>query len=83
MNIPRELLRKLSKVAIAKGISESRLILLACERALENDTGKWPEGFFSQSHKDKDLSRLRRDAIEMEDAVLSKRENRGRVIPCV
>jgi len=66
----------MNMVVKEKGISRNRFIVLACERALEDDAGKWPEGFFSQDYGDKNLRLLRKDVKEMEGAILSSRKNR-------
>ena len=76
VHIPEPLLHKMNMVVKEKGISRNRFIVLACERALENDAGKWPEGFFSQDYGDKDLRLLRKDVKEMEGAMFSSRKNR-------
>ncbi len=76
VHIPEALLDRLNKVVEEKGISRNRFIIGACERALEDDAGKWPEDFFSHDYGEKNLRSLRKDVREMEAAILSKRANR-------
>lgn len=79
VHIPEPLLHKMNMVVKEKGISRNRFIILACEQALENEAGQWPEGFFSQDYGDKNLRLLRKDVKEMEGAIFSNRKNRAPV----
>lgn len=76
VHMSEDFLRKLNEAAKEKGISRSSFIVGACERVLEDDAGKWPEGFFSQDYGEKNLRSLRKDVKAMEDAIFSERENR-------
>jgi hypothetical protein len=79
VHIPEPLLHKMNMVVKEKGISRNRFIVLACEQALKNDAGQWPEGFFSQNYGDKKLKLLRKNVKEMEAAIFSNRKNRAPV----
>ena len=76
VHIPETLLHKMNKVVKEKGISRNRFIILACEQALENDAGQWPEGFFEDEPSKKDLKLLKEGVKEMEKAILRMRRNR-------
>ncbi len=46
VHIPDKLLSKVDQIVKKKGISRNRFIVQACEQALNNDAGQWPEDFF-------------------------------------
>ena len=64
------------KIVKEKDISRNRFIVQACEQALNNSAGKWPEDFFETELSRKDLRLLRESVQEMEDAIISMRKNR-------
>jgi hypothetical protein len=49
---------------------------MACEQALKDSAGQWPEDFFETELKAEDLKLLREGASEMEEAIISRRTNR-------
>ena len=73
----RELLERIDEVAARKGLSRNRFISEACRRALEEDAGSWPEGFFEPPFSDEDWNLLRDATRELEQAVAANRRNRG------
>lgn len=79
IHVNDELLSKIDQVAKEKGTSRNRFIIQACEMALANDAGKWPENFFKTKLNEKDLKLLRDGVLEMEMAIASARRNRGDV----
>lgn len=79
IHINDELLLKIDKIAKDKGISRNRFILKACQMALDNNAGRWPQKFFKTGLKENDLKLLREGVSEMEKAIISMRRNRGDV----
>ena len=77
IHINDELLLRLDQVAKEKGISRNRFIIQACQRALDNNAGKWPENFFKTELNENDLKLLREGISEMEKAIIGMRKNRG------
>lgn len=77
IHINDELLLKLDQVAKEKGISRNRFIIQACQMALDNNAGKWPENFFKTELNENDLKLLSEGTSEMEKAIISMRKNRG------
>lgn len=77
VHIPDELLSKIDQRVKEMEISRNSFIIQACEQALENTAGQWPEGFFDIEYNEDDLALLREGVQEMEDAIVSKRKNRG------
>ena len=76
IHIPDHLLSKLDQIVKEKGISRNRFIVQACERALDESTGKWPDDFFDSDLCAEDLKLLREGASEMEEAIVKLRKNR-------
>ena len=56
VHIPDSLLSKIDQTVKEKGISRNRFIVQACEKALQNDTGRWPEDFFETNLRKENLS---------------------------
>ena len=73
----RELLERIDEVAGRKGQSRNRFIAEACRRALEEDAGSWPEGFFEPQFSDEEWKLLREATCELEQAVVANRKSRG------
>ena len=46
VHLPDALLSKIDQIVNEIGISRNRFIIKACEEALKNSAGRWPEGFF-------------------------------------
>ena len=76
VHIPEQLLLKIDRVTKERKISRNRFIIQACEQALVNDSGKWPEGFFETDLTEADMQALKEGASEMEEAIISRRKNR-------
>lgn len=79
VHIPDNLLAKIDELAKEKGISRNRFIVRACEDALDNVAGQWPEDFFEPDISKEDLEILRKSVLEMEEAIISMRRNRKRI----
>lgn len=77
IHFPPETLERLDAVAKRRGISRNRLVIEACERAVSEDAGKWPAGFFETELGEEDLAVLRRSGREMEQHITESRRNRG------
>ncbi len=76
IHIPDHLLSKIDQAVKEKGISRNRFIVQACERALDESAGKWPDDFFELDLCAEDLKLLREGASEMEEAIVNLRTNR-------
>jgi len=76
VHIPDKLLSKMDQVVKQKGISRNRFIVQACEEALNNDAGHWPEDFFEAGLPGEQLKLLREGVAEMEEAIMNMRKNR-------
>ena len=76
VHIPDELLSKIDQTVKEKEISRNRFIIQACEQALKNISGEWPEGFFETNLNEEDLRLLEEGVKEMEAAIIHKRINR-------
>ena len=76
VHIPDKLLSKMDQIVKEKGISRNRFIIQACEQALNNDAGQWPEDFFEPGLSDEKLRLLREGVAEMEEAIMNMRRNR-------
>ena len=76
VHIPDDLLSKIDQIVKEKEISRNRFIIKACEQALDNMAGEWPEGFFDSDLNERDLQVLKEGVQEMEDAIIQKRKNR-------
>lgn len=79
VHIPDRLLSKIDQIVKEKSISRNRFIIQACEQALNNSAGHWPEGFFEHELSGEDLRLLREGVLEMEDAIISMRNNRREI----
>ncbi len=77
IHVNDELLLKIDKIAKEKGISRNRFIIQACQMALDNNDGKWPENFFKKELDENDLKLLRDSVSEMEETIIRFRRNRG------
>jgi len=77
VHFPPEILRSIDVVAERRGISRNRFVIQACEQAVSDDAGEWPDGFFSLELDSDEASLLGEAAEELEQAVLANRTNRG------
>jgi len=78
-HIPDQLLSEIDRAARERGLSRNRFVLQACSEALARGSGEWPEGFFGPLSSREDELLLADAARELENAVLSRRLNRGAV----
>jgi metal-responsive CopG/Arc/MetJ family transcriptional regulator len=76
VHIPDKLLSRVDQIVKKKGISRNRFIVQACEQALDNDAGQWPEDSFESGLSKEQLKLLREGVAEMEEAIISMRRNR-------
>ena len=76
VHLPDQLLSKIDQLVKEKGISRNRFIVQACERAVNDSAGKWPEGFFESALSEEDLELLRDSVSEMESEILGRRKSR-------
>ena len=76
VHIPDPLLSKMDQIVREKGISRNRFIVQACEQAVVNDAGEWPENFFESDLSSGDLRLLREGVAEMEEAIIRMRKSR-------
>ena len=76
VHIPDQLLSKIDRIVKEKSISRNRFIVEACQQALNNSVGQWPEGFFESEFNGDNLILLREGVSEMEEAIISMRKNR-------
>jgi len=79
VHIPDNLLSKIDQLVKENEISRNRFIIQACEQALKNRAGQWPEGFFDSEIDKKDFKLLTKGVQEMEDAIIGRRKNRSAV----
>ena len=80
VHLPDVLLSKIDKIVKEIGISRNRFIIKACEEALKENAGRWPEGFFEPDLSAANLKLLREGVAEMEDAIMQMRRNRTGII---
>jgi hypothetical protein len=73
--IPEKLLSKIDKLVQEKGISRHGFIVEACEQALKNSGGQWPDSLFKPDISETDLRLLREGVGEMESAIQRARRN--------
>jgi hypothetical protein len=79
VHIPDKLLSKIDQLVKENEISRNRFIIQACEQALDNRSGQWPEGFFDTELDGEEFELLRKGVQEMEDAIIGRRKNRSAV----
>ncbi len=76
VHIPEKLLSQIDEHVKEKGISRNRFIVDACEQALKNSEGRWPDDFFKSEISEANLKLLREGVTEMENAIQRARRNR-------
>ena len=76
VHIPEKLLSRIDELVREKGISRNRFIVDACEQALKDSGGRWPDSFFKPEISESDLELLREGVTEMENAIQRARRNR-------
>jgi predicted transcriptional regulator len=77
VHLSDRLLARIEQVVKEKEISRNRFIIKACEQALDNNAGQWPENFFMTDLKEEDFSLLKEGVEEMEEAIKKSRRNRS------
>lgn len=76
VHLPDDLLERLDRAARRRRVSRNRLIVEACERALEEERGAWPPGYFSERRFEKgELEALRADFGHWMRAITSTRRS--------
>ena len=76
VHIPDQLLGKIDQIVKEKKISRNRFIIQACEEALKNSAGQWPQDFFEPGLSPANLRLLKEGVAEMEAAIIKMRKNR-------
>ncbi|MGB5747911.1 MAG: hypothetical protein WBM69_13070 [Desulfobacterales bacterium] len=76
VHIPDALLAKIDRIVNEQSISRNRFIIQACEEALKNSAGQWPQDFFDLELGSANLRLLKEGVAEMEAAILRMRKNR-------
>ena len=76
VHLPDKLLNKIDQVVNEIGISRNKFIIKACEDALQNSAGRWPDDFFESDLSASNLKLLKAGVAEMEAAILRMRQNR-------
>ncbi len=79
VHFPDNMLKKIDEMLKREKISRNKFIIQACEEALKNSAGTWPDDFFKCTLGKNDLKLLRDGAREMETAIISHRKNRASV----
>ena len=79
VHLPDALLTKIDQIVNEIGISRNRFIIQACEEALLNNAGRWPEDFFEPNLSAASLRLLKEGVAEMEDAIMLMRKNRTNI----
>ena len=77
IHINEKLLSRIDHLVKEKGISRNRFIIQACETALNDHAGKWPNNFFKTKLNKDDLKLLWEASSEMEEAITGLRRNRA------
>lgn len=76
-HLPDDLLARVDAAAERRGVSRNRFVIRACERAVEEDLGAWPAGFFERRFSDAELRLLAEATGEVETIIVGHRRNRG------
>ena len=76
VHLPDQLLLEIDRIVKEESISRNRFIVKACEKALKNSAGKWPDDFFKSALNQENLQLLREGVAEMETAIIKSRKNR-------
>ena len=79
VHLPDPLLKKIDQIVKEVGISRNRFIIQACEQALQNNAGRWPEDFFEPDISAANLKLLKEGVAEMEAAIMRVRKNRAEI----
>jgi hypothetical protein len=79
VHLPDALLIQIDQIVSEMGISRNRFIIMACENALKNSAGQWPESFFETDLSAANLKLLKEGVAEMEGAILRMRKNRDTI----
>lgn len=76
VHLPDQLLSKIDQAVKEQNISRNRFIIKACEQALNNFAGHWPDAFFDFERNKQDTKLLQEAVSEMERAIVSQRKSR-------
>ncbi len=76
VHLPDKLLNKIDQLVNEIGISRNKFIIQACEEALQNHAGRWPEDFFEPDLSASNLRLLKEGVAEMEESIMRMRKNR-------
>jgi predicted transcriptional regulator len=76
VHLPDSLLSKIDRIVKEQSISRNRFIIQACEEALKNSAGQWPQDFFEPELSPANLRLLKEGVAEMEAAIIKMRKNR-------
>jgi metal-responsive CopG/Arc/MetJ family transcriptional regulator len=76
VHLPDKLLNKIDQIVYEIGISRNKFIIKACEEALQNSAGRWPQDFFEPDLSVSNLRLLKEGVAEMEEAIVRMRKNR-------
>jgi metal-responsive CopG/Arc/MetJ family transcriptional regulator len=72
-----ELLAAIDQAASRRGISRNRFVMEACEKAVDEEHGHWPDGFLEPSLNTEERTLVAEATAELESAVAAARRNRG------
>lgn len=76
-HFPDRILDRIDAAARRHGVSRNKFVMTACERALEEDDGDWPPGFFEPGFSAEDWDLLSGGTHNLEHAIADSRRNRG------
>jgi len=74
--MPADLVDRLDRLAAQRGTSRNRIIIEACQSALDAARGEWPDSQFAANIDPDDLRVLRDAGAEMEKAIYASRRDR-------
>ena len=77
VHFPPQLLERIDAVAQRHGVSRNRFVMRACQDAVANDAGEWPERFFRLDLEPAELAELREAGTELERSIGGARRSRG------
>jgi len=76
VHLPDALLSKIDRIVKEQSISRNRFIIQACEEALKNSAGQWPQDFFEPEMSPANLRLLKEGVAEMDAVIIKMRKNR-------
>jgi len=78
VHLPDALLTKIDQIVKEIGISRNRFVIQACEEALQNNAGRWPEDFFESDLSAANLKLLQEGVAEMEEVIVRRDKGKSR-----